>query len=269
MNERKKRKKISFKTFFISILVLALIALIADASYLSLRRLKVREVVIKDSKIPESFDKSKILIFSDIASNITQLKKVEKLVKQEGIELVVFLGNLTVDEDQDLIAQSLKDMDAPLGKFAVLSPSDYQNEMEKTKELLSISGFRIQENTSIKVYNKKNDPIQFVFLNSYHIDKAETDRLNESIHDSLLSISFTYNYKKGLNTPYIFASKYDSSKVNLPLISEFIYENELIKPINSVDGQQIYLSNGISTFKENFRLFSSPDIIIVELESSN
>ncbi len=268
MTVRKKRNKLKFKTKLRILIVVILAGLILDSTFLSMNRVLVNKVKIESEVIPKSFANTKILVFSDIDDDIKQLNKIEKIAKKESVDFIVYLGHLELGEDNKAIQEKLKNLDAPLGKFAVLSPLDYRKEVEETKNLLTQAGFRVQSTQVSQVYNKTTDPIQFLFIDSHASDKESITALNEQINNELLSISFAYDQNKDLSANYNFSSKYEYSKVNIPVINDFLYKDKNTKNHELVDSKHYYQTNGISTEGNNLRFLTSPNAFIIELKPS-
>lgn len=275
MTERKRKPKKKRLKLKLSILIVALIACVyLESSTLSIKRLNVQNVTITDSKIPESFNNAEILIFSDVFSDETQLKKVASKVKSSKPDFIVFLGNLLTEENQhqDLIEQYLKEMDAPLGKYAVLAQSDYDKNLDLTKTILSESEFRYYANDSIKVFNKTHDFITFNFLDSHSALESTVDKVNRSIDPTLFNLGFVHDPKvsdtlvSGYDT--VFAGHTLLGKINLPLLGSISYKDTYTEKLQDVKGINLRLTGGVSTSSPQYRFLSSPDVIIVTLKSS-
>jgi len=105
----------------------------------------------------------KIAHFTDIHftwhTTIRRLNKFVKNIKKNQPDLILFTGDLfdKVDDWKDknieAFVQMLSDLDAPLGKFAILGNHDFDSEGNRqfVAELLSQSGFTVLKNKTLKV----------------------------------------------------------------------------------------------------------------------
>lgn len=273
--KNKKQSRINFKFILLLAIIVLIVGFYVDAKVLSVKRLRVQEVSLESNKVPESFHKSKILIFSDIMGDLDQLEKVKTNVKKYKPDFIIFLGNLMSDntQDKDLIEEYLEAMDAPLGKYALLARSDYQNDLEDTKQIFSNADFRLQETSLVNVYNKTNEKIQFVFIDYDGAGVESSEKVIDSVDLDALVLAYAYNPAQidnsniGVHT--LFSSKNKNSKVNIPYLSQMIYDDKYLNKHQVIKDVNLRLTTGISTEKPLFRLFSSPDIILVTLRSSS
>lgn len=272
--KNKKQNRINFKFILFLALVILLGGLYVEAKILSIKRLKIQKVTLSDEKISPSFNKTKILVFSDVRGDVDQLDKVVENVSSNKPDFIVFLGNLYGDdlEEQDFITKKLEDMDAPLGKYAILSKEDYQQNLEQTKESLSKAEFRLQDTNLISVFNKTSDPINFLFVDYDGAGVSSVDEVISRIQEDQFVIGFSHNAKqieqdnKGVHT--LVSSKHQYSKVNVPYLRQLIYEDAYIKNYEKINDVHLYLTTGISTSDPKFRILSNPDILLITLKSS-
>lgn len=267
MTVRKKRKSFKFK--FSILIVLLSVLLYLDSRYVRINRVKIHDFTISDKDIPEDFNGTKILVFSDITSNTNQMDKLIKKSKTEKPDFIVFLGNLSIDDQTPLMSEKLKELDAPLGKFATLSENDYKDNIERTKEVLEFSDFRTQNSNVIPVYNKTNKAIQFGFIDGSDNSPSAIDLVNSGLKEDKFTLVFSYDYDKNIVSDALISSKYGYSKVNIPYLSNIFYGDYPLKTKQTIDKQPVYLTNGLSTPDNNFRLFSTPDALLITLKSSD
>lgn len=271
--KNQKENKVSRKFILSLLLITLLVVLYADAKYFRIRRLNTQNIILKDELIPTSFDNTKLLIFSDINGDLNQLNKVKEKVSKEKPDFIIFLGNLINDPaEKEIIKKGLEALDAPLGKYAILNKDDYQENLELTKELYAQADFRLQDSSVLYVYNKSNEAIQFVFFDLDGPDMIDSDSLLEKINPETLTLGFSSNKKQitqdntGIHT--LFSSSNKHSKIGIPYLKNFIYDDQHLKKHEVLEQVNIRLTSGISTPEPALRLFSTPDIIIVKLRSS-
>lgn len=252
------------KKFLLVVLFLGATIIFIDVKFLSINRLKVKEVVLDDSQIPQSFDKSKILIFSDVYGDEKQLQKVVKQVDEIKPDFIIFLGNLFEKQDDDikLIQKSLESMEAPLGKFSILGEKDYDYDLESLKQLYSDTGFRLIENDILQIHRFEDEYIHFAF-----IDRFGSDMENVLADQDTFTLSFSHS-PNVINRGILFSGKTMNGKVNIPLIGSIYFQNEPTKFHTKSKNLDLYLSGGVGTNNPKIRFLADPNIIVVELKSS-
>ena len=150
------------KWFLIPGLVLGLLTFVAFGMGMARGRtnVKVFRETIKINKLPDSFKGLSIVQLSDIHlagfyRHPGYIKKVVKMVNELQPDLICFTGDMVhnFSEEVDPFVDIIKDLTAPLGKFAVLGNHDYgayfnwdskEDEvanLERVKSQIRASGF--------------------------------------------------------------------------------------------------------------------------------
>ena len=129
-----------------------------EIGYFGVNRLNVRKLTLESDMIPTAFTDTSLLVFSDVYGNEAQLKKVQNIVASEKPDLIIFLGNLLNEdtEEVNIIMNTLKSMEAPLGKFAILGAHDYTLDMDVLRSLYETSDFMLIETISIPIFDFEN-----------------------------------------------------------------------------------------------------------------
>ena len=151
MNE--ERKNLSNGKLIFNILILFIVFIFLWARFISTKGLTVREYAINSSIFTSNMDGLKIIHFSDLLYGRTVNKKdVQNLVEQINDlkpDLVVFSGNI-IDKDTiisdsliEFLTESLSQIDATLGKYAVSGDQDYK--LDNYEILMKNAGFKICE----------------------------------------------------------------------------------------------------------------------------
>ncbi len=133
---------------------------------------KVFRETVKITKLPHSFDSLKIVQLSDIHlagfyNHPGHIRKVVKLVNKLEPDLICFTGDMVhnFSEEVDPFIDILRDLSAPLGKYAVLGNHDYGTyfnwdskeeeaaNLERVKVQIRASGFDLllNEHRSISI----------------------------------------------------------------------------------------------------------------------
>ncbi len=267
MHMTEERNKRSFKKIFLLLLSLFIVFTTVDHMFFKTKRLHIQNITIEEASIPSSFDGAKILVFSDVYNNVSQLEKVKAQTQKIKPDFIVHLGNLMSEgfEDKDLIEMHLGEMDAPFGKYTTLAQEDIE-QTETVKKLYDNAEFRLQYNSMPKVYRGENESIRFIFL-----QPGEEYENALGLEDKGFTIGFSYDAKQiDHNYPLhtLFSSKNKVSMINIPILKEFLYEDEYLKKHETINHVELRQTSGISSFDNDFRLFSTPDILVITLRSS-
>lgn len=110
-----------------------------------------RELPLKD--LPSAFAGTRLVHFSDVHLGFNKdahdLARLTKHIKEEKPDLICFTGDIVDSYAEDLTdsVAILAELEAPLGKYAILGNHDYKN-TELLTRLLNESGFRVLRNQS-------------------------------------------------------------------------------------------------------------------------
>lgn len=241
-------------------------------------RLNVREITLQDSSIPASFDNAKIIMFSDIYGDLDKTEQVVKLTSIHKPDFVIFGGNVldeTMDPDTLKLLQSkLKEISAPLGKYAVIGLDDYQNGVEIAQTTLEDSDFRILGNSHAKVFRYEDEFINFFFFDAQNASSDSLNAMFEFASMETYSMGFTNNPKiidqlENDQIDTLFGGYTQLGKGKLPYIGSFTFRDNYTEAFQTINGTDMYLSGGVSTKSRKWRLNASPDILLITLKTSN
>lgn len=150
-------------------LVLALIFMgsMYYALFVAVNHTEVRYETLRSDKIPESMNDIQILFFTDVEygafMNENKLQDVIDTINDAQADVVIFGGDLFdhpekngIDEETaSSLTEMLKQIDAPLGKYAVLGERDQVSEEVRTQvtQILDGADFELLTNTAIRIRN--------------------------------------------------------------------------------------------------------------------
>ena len=174
-NEQKKeqRKKI-VKTFlkFTFILIISMTTIYTYITYISNQKIITKEYRIIEKELPDNFNGLKIIHFSDLKYKTTinkeNLKELIKEINLRKPDLVFFTGDLInknydiTSKEQEELINELKKINTTMGKYAISGDEDKEN----YTTIMNQSDFIILNNESDLIYNKNNNPILLIGLNS-------------------------------------------------------------------------------------------------------
>ena len=278
---RELRKKIvltSLKIIFIVIIIS--ISFFLYTTYISSKLITVKEERIIDEKIPESFDGLKIIQLSDIHYGSTifmdDIKELVKMINRRNPDLVVFTGDLInknyklKSKEQETLINELKKIKSTIGKYAIFGEED----KEQFTTIMNQSEFTILNNSYELIYNNSNTPILLIGLNSsisgnININQAY-QYFEEPTHDSnIYTITLLHepdtvdDITASYQTNIFLAGHSHNGQVVIPYFGG-IFKKEgatkYINPFYQLEQSKLYISSGIGTIDNRFRLFCRPSI---------
>lgn len=281
--KRKKIVKIFLK--FTIILIIVFFLFYFYAKYSPTLGLIVKEERIINEKIPNSFNGTKIIHFSDLNYGSTiyedELKNLVKIINSRKPDIIVFTGNIINKnyqintKDQEKIIRQLKKINATIGKYAVMGKND---EKETFITIMNQSNFIILDNNYDLVYNN-NTPILITGVSSYINDNRDINStfkyFKEETHNSnIYTISIMSETEDldeiitNYNPDLVLAGNSLNGEIRLPLIGGIIPQEGSSKYIDEyykVNNTEIFISSGISSPTIGFRIFNSPSINLFRL----
>lgn len=281
-----KKKRIKIIVKLIIILLIFFFIFYSYTTYISTVRIKVREYRIINEKIPESFNGLKIIQLSDIHYGSTifldKMKEIKKKTNIRKPDIVVFTGdlldksyNLSAKEQESLINQ-LKEIKAPLGKYAILGDEDN----EKTTTIFNQSNFTILRNDYDLIYQDKNTPILLIGLSSNKKEQDITKAYNyfnqESYNSNIYTITLIHepdtvdSVLSSYATDLFLAGHSHNGNIRIPFINKSFYKIEGAKKYDQdyyeINNSKLYISSGLGT-KNGIRLFCRPSISLFRLSN--
>ncbi|MFV0552587.1 MAG: metallophosphoesterase [Anaerorhabdus sp.] len=273
----------------LTLLVFLVGGLCYDTFYVAPTRFTVRYENISSEKIPAQLNDINILFFSDVHYNNymtpERFQEVVQLINNAAPDIVVFVGDLfdhpsvllPNEEVTATLTAQLKEINAPLGKFAVLGNHDLES--STTKELvtsvLSNANFEIITNRSILIRNKGSEAIGLVGLDSQLLGNPDITSAFANVSPNSFNIVV-------LHTPDI-ADSLTSDQVDLqvsghshggqvyfPIFGSFYtapYAEVYNKGKYKIDDKFILdVMNGVGTTKADIRFLSDPEVVMYRLQ---
>jgi predicted MPP superfamily phosphohydrolase len=285
---RETRKKIVLTSLKIIIIIILLsVTFYLYTSYVSSKIITVKEERIINEKIPSNFNGLKIIQISDIHYGSTifikDIKKIVNMVNQRTPDLVVFTGDLInkdyklTSKEQENLIKELKKIKSTIGKYAIMGEED-SNEFNT---IMNQSNFTILNNSYDLIYKDNNTPILLIGINNNknNLDiNSAYDYFNQPTHNSnIYTITLLHQpdtvdkILEEYPTDLFLAGHSHNGQVNLPYIGGVFQKNGAKKYINEfyqLESSKLYISSGIGTTGNGFRLFCSPSINFFRLSSN-
>lgn len=286
---RQTRKKIvilSLKIIFI--IIFLFISFYLYATYISTGSLVVKEKRITNSKIPDSFNGLKIIHFSDLHYGSTifleDVKDLVKTINNRKPDIVVFTGDLIDNnydistKEQEKLTKQLQEIDAVLGKYAVVGNEDGEN----FTTVLNQGDFTILNNDSELIYKDDNSPILLVGLSSYLKEQTDVEKaysyFNDPTHNSeIYTISLVHEPDTVLDivdkypTDLFLAGHSHNGTIRIPYVGALKKvegAKEYDQAFYKLNEGELYISSGIGTKEPGFRLFCRPSINFFRLSKN-
>ena len=276
-NKIKKNKKlIKFTIKSIIFIILFCTAFYSYTTYISTVKIGVREYRVKSKKIPDSLSGLKIIQLSDLHFGSTMfnenVKEIEKMINKRNPDIVVFTGDLInkdyklESKEQEKLISYLKNIDASLGKYAILGDEDN----ESVATIFNQSDFTILRNEYELIYKDNNDSIILIGLTTKNqdIDKAYSYFKEENHNSNIYTITLTHKPDTAdeiitHGADLILAGHSHNGNIRIPFINYPLYQYEGAKNYNQdyykIDNTKLYISSGLGT-TNGFRLFCRPSI---------
>ncbi|MDD6757712.1 MAG: metallophosphoesterase [bacterium] len=286
---REIRKKIVISCFKITIIIILLsITFYLYTTYISSKIIDVKEERIINEKLPTNFNGLKIIQISDIHYGSTifikDIKKLVELVNERTPDLVVFTGDLINKDyklnskEQEKLITELKKIKTTIGKYAIMGEED----SSEFNTIMNQSNFTILNNSYDLIYKDNNIPILLIGLNNSKknedIDSAY-EYFNQPTHNSniytitLLHKPDTVNeiLEKYPTTDLFLAGHSHNGQINIPYIGGLVKKEgsqQYINEFYQINNSRLYISSGIGTNGNGFRLFCRPSINFFRLSSN-
>lgn len=286
---REIRKKIVISCFKIIIIIILLsITFYLYTTYISSKIIDVKEERIINEKLPTNFNGLKIIQISDIHYGSTifikDIKKLVELVNERTPDLVVFTGDLINKDyklnskEQEKLITELKKIKTTIGKYAIMGEED----SSEFNTIMNQSNFTILNNSYDLIYKDNNTPILLIGLNNSKknedIDSAY-EYFNQPTHNSnIYTITLLHKpdtvdeiLEKYPTTDLFLAGHSHNGQINIPYIGGLIKKEgsqQYINEFYQINESKLYISSGIGTNGNGFRLFCRPSINFFRLSSN-
>ena len=286
MEETEVKKSSKFLNI-IFLIVILLLGLFLYSKYLGIKGLIVKEYKLESKILTSNFSGVKIVQLSDILYGSTvDNKDINNLVKKVNElkpDIIVFTGDLVSkskkvsDKDIEFLSESLKKMDASIGKYSIKGDSDYS--LESFEDIMSFSNFTILSNSYEEIFYKDDNNIYIVGLPSMEKDTINLEEAFKFYNDENRKFIIVLVHEG--NT----ISKIDSSTYEVDLIlgghslngsiivpyygSLFIPDDssKYYAPEYEKGITKVFISSGIGTDEYPYRFLNKPSFNLIRLKS--
>lgn len=289
-----KSKKIKIIILFIIIFAI----LFSLYMFKTSKTLKVRHVNLEFEDLPKSFDNIKVALASDIHSglyvSLSYIKKMSEMIITNKPDIILFIGDYIYSAPRWFnyynkknilkLNNGIKDLNAPLGKYAVMGNHDnYESKIDISNTLYS-NNFKMLDNNIIFITNKNEEYISIGGVGDFLTDEVRFDLATKNVKTNEFHILLSHEpaaplakskkegYNKfidfficghthGLQISFIPMSLIERLNKNQNYPLTFIYGNM------KSDNTKIYVTSGVGVVLLPFRLFAYPEIVIATLKT--
>jgi len=271
----------------VSIIVVLIICFIIYCRHFGTKGLIVKEYLIKNENIPESFYGTKIVHLSDIhygrITKSNELKKIEKKIKKIKPDMVIVSGDLLdkdikyTDKDIEDIINFLNNIETKFGKYIISGEHDILK--DEYQEILDKVNFINLDDSYQILYNNSKEAIMISGISTIgnNIDLKEklekieiSDNQEDDVKYSILvihepDIIDDIDYSK---YDLILAGHSHNGQVILPLFGQQYLPKNAKKYYDEyykLDDTDFYISSGIGTSGNNLRLNNKPSFNLYRL----
>ena len=265
-------------TAFIASLLLAL--LINVYGFYEASHLRIERLVINTPKLPEGVDRIRIAQISDLHLGIIvgdgMLKKVIQKITNEAPDVIVSTGDLVDGTIRHIrhLPERLKELRAPLGKFAVMGNHEIYGGKNLTIKFIKDSGFTLLRGEGVTAGNAMN--IAGMDFKGGEVAAYESGPEDKPEHEVLSGLPeglFTLLLKHQSNVEDRSLGLFDLQlsghthggqifPMNLATMFIFSYHAGFAK---LAKGSAIYTSRGTGTSGPPIRFLSAPEITIIDI----
>lgn len=271
------------------ILIIVVVGTILYGRYIGTIGLEVREYRVESEVLTENFSGLKVIHFSDLLYGSTvDIDSVNEMVKRMNIlkpDLVLFTGDLVseqyniIDLEKEKLIESLSKIDASIAKYAIYGDADYK--IKTYDGIMSKSGFKVLDNGYDTIYYKDNSPLYIVGFPSSIKEKVNLDKGFEFYSDEDRHFTIVMLHE-GKSIKYLDDSTYEvdlilgghslNGSVRLPFIGGILNPEDCYKYSNEHYEKgitNIYISGGVGTGKNMFRLNNRPSFNLYRLKAQS
>ena len=196
-------------------------------------------------------------------------------------DVVIFGGDLfdkdynPVSNDITALRTALKSIEAPKGKFAILGDFDYVTEQRSAlvRKLLYDAEYELLQDNNITLHNATSETINLIGFN-YTEGTLVTDQAFANITNDAYTITVVHGALFAESLPnqlsdLTLSGHSHHSQINLPFFINYnLYPNTgTYGPGKyNLKNTMLYVSNGVGTTTDDFRIFSDPEVLFFKLQ---
>jgi Predicted phosphohydrolases len=287
MEEKKEKRKMKLWIKLLILFSVLVVGTLLYSRFIGTSGLYAKEYLVTNKNLPNEFYGLKIIHISDIhygqTTNKKELETLVKRVNEYDPDIIVITGDLldrdTTYSDTDIldIQNTLKKLDAKLGKYIIMGNHDTTQEIYTT--VVDNSNLTNLDDTHEIIYNKGMNPILIAGMSSgEHGNKTPHAKVGDAIED-IQAKEIPYSILIMHEPDYIDDIEYDNfqlvlaghshnGQIRIPFIGATILPNHARKYYDNyykLNNTEFYISSGVGTSTIKFRLFNRPSFNVYRL----
>ncbi len=262
-----------------TITILLFATTLSAYSHYETLNLKVERYTLYTDKLPENIQRLKVLHISDIhlgpVMGMDKIRLVLEVYEREKPDLVVSTGDLVDGNMRDKLhlADALSEMKPPLGKYAVLGNHEYYRGLEQAIDFTQRAGFKLLRGdlaqiseVNLTVVGIDDDDCSF--FKKCQGTLSDRELLEKANPNSfILYLKHKPRLQEGAEKLFdLMLSGHTHGGVYYP-VGKLILTRLFIsdRGFHRLEDSYIYISKGVGTGGPPMRLFSPPDVAVIEI----
>lgn len=252
----------------------------------SVNTLFIENQKFESDKINDDLDNLKIAFISDIHfnhfMNKERLDKMIQKINNNKPDIILFGGDIFDEPDlypvddkvKQEVIESLKSLNADLGKFAVLGEEDHKESVTSfISDILFQADFELINNNHLQLTKNNSSSINLIGIDSLIGGTPDIEKSFEDVDTNAYTIVLTHapdiiGQLPSSGIDLVLAGHSHGGQIALPIIGA----------VNKVEGATTYskgeyfinqthliVSNGLGTTKNDVRIFADPQCHIIRL----
>ena len=265
---------------FIFLMSLGLSTVITVYGYFEAKKLCIERLRVRTTKLPEGIEGIRIAQISDLHLGIVVkdqiLNRVIEIIAGEKPDLIVSTGDLVdgVVHHIEHYAERLKTINPRFGKFAVLGNHEIYGGLRHTTKFIADSGFTLLRGEGTTIENVLNIAgMDFAGGEAKKINKNLPETQEWHVLSSLPRDKFTLLLKhrsdieeKSLGLFDLQLSGHTHKGQIFPISLVILFLFQYISGFTQLfKGSAIYVSRGAGTAGPPIRVFSKPEVTIIDI----
>ena len=233
--------------------------------------------------IPESFHNIRIVQFSDthigFQYGLSDLEKTVETIQSLNPDIICFTGDLmdnpNLYQETEDIKTILSKLEAPLGKYAVFGNHDHGGYgTEIYKEIMSNSGFSLLVNESNLITQGDGSQIVISGVDDAMLGKPNLDTSLPKQADNLFTILMSHapdyaDYARQYPVQLQLSGHSHGGQIQIPILGAVVtppFAEKYREGAYTTGNLALYVNRGLGTTRIPYRLFSRPEITVIDLQ---
>lgn len=251
------------------------------------RMLDITRNNIKNAGLPAGFNGMKIVQFSDthigFQYTMDQLEKLISKINQLHPDLIFFTGDLLDDarhfQEENKIISMLKQLNAPLGKFAVYGNHDHGGYgTDVYKQIMEKSGFTLLLNTSAIVELLDGSSLWIAGIDDAMLGKPDLAAAMDEVPKNSFTILLSHAPDKADEAAkhpiqLQLSGHSHGGQIQIPFYGPWVtppFAEKYVEGFYEIGDEKtlmLYVNRGLGTTRLPFRFLSQPELALFTLQT--